>query len=185
MEKKPKNNKKNYDYNYIQFTISDDLKEEVREIIEKIKMENIKDLHYNTISDFAREAVKDKLRRIKNPEVFETRTLSEIDEKKLKQILENVTSNKEKIDLVLEKLDIITKIQDSLKILKELVNRPELKEKEDIIIEIIKEKGELRPKEISEYTGLKINEIYDILSNDDIFELNLKSKRFRIKDEQE
>jgi Arc/MetJ-type ribon-helix-helix transcriptional regulator len=175
--KKQKNNEneKDYEYTFIQFSLPKELKEKVKE--------KVNASHISTMSDFVREAVQDKIRRIENPEAFESKEVSEFTAKQLRAILENISDNSQKIDLLIEKTDTIMRIQNQLEKLKNLVERPELEELEERVVELLRKKGELKPKEIAEALEVEVNKAYDVVSNDKLFEMNMSTGGFRLKNE--
>lgn len=123
-----------------------------------------------TRSEFLREAVKDKIMRIETPENFNNQKSIDI-----KPILQLISNNTQKIDLIVEKIDVITKIQDNLKLLNSIVNSPILIEKEQKIIELLKKHIELKPKEISRLLKLSIEDVYSVISNEKVFSVNIKT----------
>lgn len=126
-----------------------------------------------TRTEFIRQAINDKIMRIENPEAFKEIVTIDVDNKQLKEILEMTSESSEKIDILLEKFDTINKIKNTLSTLNLMINRPALQEKELVIIELLKKHKELKPNKIMELTGFTIEEIYDIISNGEIFKTTI------------
>jgi len=156
-QKKPKNGKK-YKYKFIQFSVSDKFKERIEKMAENGG--------FTTVSDFIREAIKDKIRRIEHPEIF-NESKTRIDNDKMKKLLEMSGINSEKIDKVLKKFDKIERIERNLQLLFNLENREVLKEKEKEVIELLQEHKILFPKKIMELTNINRKELYAIISDSD------------------
>lgn len=167
MAKKIKNKKKEKEYNYkfIQFSVSDGFKEKIELMAENGG--------FTTVSDFVREAIKDKIRRIEHPEIF-NESKTEINNDKMKKLLEMSGITSKKIDKVLNKFDKIEKIERNLQLLFNLENREVLKEKENEVIELLQEHEILFPKKIMELTNINRKELYAIISDSDKFSINDK-----------
>lgn len=136
-----------------------------------------------TRTDFIREAVNEKIRRIENPDLFIEKINVGIDNEQLKEILGMATENKEKIDLLLNNVKIFNQIQNTLNTLSSRINRPELKEKELKVIELLREYKELKPNKIMKLAKIEnINMVYDIISDKEIFSINIKTGGIRLND---
>ena len=157
-----KKKEKKYKYTFIQFSVSDEFKEKIELMAGKGG--------FTTISDFVRDAIKDKIRRIEHPEIFNESRL-EIDNGTLKRLLEMSGIASEKIDTLLGKFEKIEKIERNLQLLFNLENREVLKEKEEEVIKLLQEHTVLFPKKIMELTHIDRNELYQIISDLDKFSI--------------
>jgi len=142
-------------------------KEEKEDIIKYSGETNMK------ITEFIREAIFDKIRKIKNPELFTTQKGYESND--IKQVLSMVTENKEDVKKALEQLDSLIKIKGTLNGLSTMVHKPDLMEKELAIVELLKVHTSLKIQKIIELTGYSKENIYDIISNDKVFSIDIKS----------
>jgi ribosome-associated translation inhibitor RaiA len=142
---------------------------------EKEKLESIAEDSNLSISEFIRQAIKDKIRKIENPDIFQENVKLEVDHKKLKEILEISGMNAQKIDLLINKMEILEKIENTFKILDKYVNRPALEQKEQMIVGLLQEHGELKLNKMIDLSGFSKEEIYDIISNTQKFGINIKS----------
>lgn len=158
------NGEKEYKYNFIQFTVSDKFKDKIEQIA--------KNGGFTTVSDFVRDAIKDKIRRIEHPEIYNESKLK-IDNDSIKKILE-MSGVTEKIDELLENFGYIKKIEHNLQMLFNLEERENLKEKEEKVIKILQEHKVLFPKKIMELTDIKRNELYQIIADSNIFSITEK-----------
>ena len=156
---------KKYKYNFIQFSVSDKFKGE----IEKVAGNG----GFTTVSDFIRDAIKDKIRRIEHPEIF-NESKTGIDNDKMKKLLEISGITSEKIDDVLSRFDKIEKIERNLQVLFNLENREILEEKEKEVIELLQEHKVLFPKKIMELTNINRKELYAIISDINIYSITDK-----------
>jgi len=128
-----------------------------------------------TRSEFLREAIRDKVMRIEHPEAFNSKSTIDI-----KSILEKISDNKENNKIILEKLDVITKMQYNLKILNSIVNTPIIAEKEQKIIELLKKRKVLKPREISDLLTYSIEDVYRVISNEKKFSVDIISERIKL-----
>lgn len=162
-----KNKKKQYDYDYIYIPDVEGLKEKIQGVIDK---EN----HYKTMSSFIRDAVKEKINRIENPEAFNE---SKGTNKKIDLL-------SEKIDIMRQKIEEISTLKEGLEALQEEVKRPKIKEKEEKVVNILKEKGELSIHQLVKDSNLKEDVILEVLSNDSLFQFNIRTDGVRLKNDQ-
>lgn len=154
---------------HIAFTKSE--KEEIKKYAENM-----------TSSEFIRQAIRDKIMRIENPELFQERISSDLDNKQLTKLLEMTNESSEKINLILEKFDTIVQIENTLKVLGSMVERPVIEQKQKVIIELLKTHDSLKPKKLMELSGFSKEEIYDIISNSNIFSIDIKTGGVKLND---
>lgn len=141
----------------------------------KEKLEAIKeDSTYNTLSDFIREAIRDKIRRMENPELSRSTVQSEV--------LSKLNKQEKLINLLLEKIKTIKEIDTTSTSLKALTLNGLSKElidlKKDKIHSVLKTK-ELSVKEIKLKTGFD-RIVTELLNrNPKEFKLNLDNGKWR------
>ena len=141
----------------------------------KGKLEAIKESStYNTLSDFIREAIRDKIRRMENPELNRSTVQSEVITKLNKQ--------EKLINLLSEQIKTIKEIDKTIPSLKALTLNGLSKElidlKKDKIHSILGSK-QLSVKAIKEKTGFDriVTEILNSYSKE--FKLNLDNGKWR------
>lgn len=168
MEQKDKKEKK-YNYKFIQFSVSDDLKDDIEEWTEKSP--------FKTISDFVRNAVSEKIRTLKNPQSNQ----SNIKDSQINaSVLEELTKNTQKLLLLQEKTLERSKIFDEMKADLERIKKFSIKQglvdESEIIYNLLKAHQSLSQKQIIEKTNLDKDTIFQILSTDNRFKLNIKGR---------
>ena len=57
-----------------------------------------------------------------------------------------------------------------------MVKEPEIEKNEKLIIELLKEHKKLKPLKIMELSGLSSHKVYDVISNDNVFSINMKGE---------
>jgi len=141
----------------------------------KAKLEEIKrDSTYNTYSDFIREAIRDKIRRMENPELNRSIVQSEVISKLNK--IEKFNS------LLLEQIKTVKEIDKTSTSLKALTMNSLSKElidlKKEKIHSILRTK-ELSVKDIKQKTGFDriVTEILNLHPKD--FKLNIDNGKWR------
>ena len=67
-------------------------------------------------------------------------------------------------------------IKSSLEEIKSRVNHARLEFEREVIIKALKREGNLRPKELSEHTNIDKNDIYEIISDDSIFTIDMQGR---------
>ncbi len=168
MEIKQKKEKK-YRYKFIQFSVSDDLKNDIEEWTGKSS--------FNTISDFVRNAVVEKIRNLKNPKLNQSNLK---DSQINASMLEQLTKNTQKLILLQEKTIDRSKIFDEMKADLERIKKFSIKQglvqESEIIYNLLKAHQSLSQKQIIEKTNLEKDTIFQILSTDDRFKLNIKGR---------
>ncbi len=166
MEKKEKKEKK-YSYKFIQFSVSDDLKDDIDVWTGKSP--------FNTISDFVRNAVVEKIRNLKNPKLNQSNLK---DSQINASMLEQLTKNTQKLILLQEKTLERSKIFDEMKADLERIKKFSIKQgliqESEIIYNLLKAHKSLSQKQIIEKTNLDKDTVFQILSTDDRFKLNIK-----------
>lgn len=76
----------------------------------------------------------------------------------------------------MKRLEIINEIQNNFKVLKNMAKQPELEENEKIIIDLLTKRKKLKPLKIMELSGLSSHKVYDVISNDNVFSINMNGE---------
>ncbi|MFW9971151.1 MAG: ribbon-helix-helix domain-containing protein [Candidatus Odinarchaeota archaeon] len=129
--------------------------------------------NYSTRTEFIRQAVFDKINRIKNPDLFMTKTQNN---GKISEFLEEVRVNNEQQKEILKKLSILNDIQQTLGVLQSLTKQPEIEKNKKIIIELLKKHKHLKPLKIMELSKLASHEVYDVISDEALFIININGE---------
>ncbi|MFW9879769.1 MAG: ribbon-helix-helix protein, CopG family [Candidatus Thorarchaeota archaeon] len=160
MAKKGRPESENPREKIIHIAVTEEKKEKLIKLVKKSN---------TTISEFIRQAIDDKIRRIENPNTYTSEMNLEVNY--LERILEKQKSLEKRNELILERLDTYNQIVNTLTLLKPKVNNLYLKEKMEKIKDTLKVYGELKPNALIEKTnniknGIKIdkNDIKDILA---------------------
>lgn len=151
----------------LHITISKELKEKLEAYKEGSGL-------YSTLSDFIREAIRDKVRRMENPELNRSSVQSEI--------LSKVNKQEKQINLLLEQIKTIKEIDTTSTSLKALTLNGLSKELIDLKkekIHSVMETKQLSVKDIKQKTGFDriVTEILNRYPRD--FKLNLNNGKWR------
>lgn len=163
---KKQNTEKKYIYNYIQFTVSDNLRKDIEEWTEKSP--------FTTISDFVRNAVEEKIRRLKNPEIIQSN--NQIDPTIFKQILKQSKKVNSLNEKILERMRLFEEMKDDLKLIKKFSNTQDLADENEIIINLLKAHKSLSLKQIIEKTDFDKDTVTQIVSSDERIKLNMNGR---------
>lgn len=124
-----------------------------------------------SMSEFMRQAIFDKITRIDNPEISST---SSNDDSKILAYMKKNDSRLAKMEKLLrERLSNGKVIKSSLEQIKSRVDSARLSFERDLVIKKLKSEGALSPKEISELTQISQNDVYEIISDDSIFTIDI------------
>lgn len=102
----------------IQFYVSEREKEDIEEY---------RKIANTTKSEFIRQAIFDKIMRMKSPEVFKS-GMNGVSKNRIRELLETTTKNTKKIDLLMEKMDLVLDTKKYIEILSKRVNRDSIKD---------------------------------------------------------
>ncbi len=133
----------------------------------------VDDGNFPTRTEFIRRAIYDKIDRIDNPEVFMTKT---VNNGRIFEFLEEVRANNEQQKEILKTLPILNEIQQTLGVLQTLTKRPEIEKNKKIVIELLKEHTHLKPLKIMELSKLASYEVYDVISDNSLFIININGE---------
>ena len=123
-------------------------------------------------TEFIRQALFDKIRRIENPEVYNQISKS-FDVDQISEFLKEIKASNEQQKAILKRLIIVDQIQTNFKVLKEMGKQPEIEVNEKIVIDLLTEHKKLKPLKIMKLSGLSSHKIYDVISNDNVFSINI------------
>lgn len=133
----------------------------------------VEEANYPTRTEFIRQAISDKINRITNPELYMTKTTNN---GKISDFLEEVRVNNEQQKAILKKLRTLNEIQETLGVLKTLTKQPEIEKNKKMVIELLKKHKCLKPLKIMELTKLIPHDVYDVISDDNLFIINIKGE---------
>lgn len=145
---------------------------EVSQIDKYCKQDKIK---LTSRTEFIRQAIFDKIRRIENPESY-NHISKKFDVDQISEFLKEIKSSNEQQKEILKRLIVVDKIQSNFKVLKEMAKQPELEENENLLINLLTEHKKLKPLKIVKLSGLSSHKIYDVISNDNIFSINMNGE---------
>ncbi len=97
---------------------------EVSQIDKYCKQDKIK---LTSRTEFIRQAIFDKIRRIENPESY-NHISKKFDVDQISEFLKEIKSSNEQQKEILKRLIVVDKIQSNFKVLKEMAKQPELEE---------------------------------------------------------
>ncbi|KKN33651.1 hypothetical protein LCGC14_0801440 [marine sediment metagenome] len=129
---------------------------------------------YSTITGFVREAIRDKLRRMENPNIFNPGINPETLDKIYKlQLEQNI--------LLKANMNHKTTINGNMKELGKRLKGQQVELYKDRIVSILKQQGSLRVEGISDHTDIEVDEIIKVLTvlqELGKVELNMKNGRW-------
>lgn len=145
------------------------------EITQIDKYCKLNDIKLTTRTAFIREAIFDNIRRIKNPKDYSP-IGQKFDGEQISEFLKEIkTSNKQQKE-ILNRLVIVDQIQTNFKVLKNMAKEPEIEKNEKLIVVLLTEHKKLKPLKIMKLSGLSSHKIYDVISNDNIFSINMNGE---------
>ena len=162
-----KSNEKKYKYKFIQFSVSDELKEDIDKYTKKST--------FTTVSDFIRNAVEEKIRSLKNPEQSQSKT-NQITPIILEKYLKNSQNFNLLEEKLLDKMKIFDDMKADLELLKKFSFKQGLVKETETIINLLKAHKSLSQKQIIEKTDLDKDTVFQVLSNDNRFKLNMNGR---------
>ena len=127
-----------------------------------------------TRSNFIRNAIIEKIRRIKNPNIYNEIGLGSINQKLLEKLLRNQERQEKYSKIISKKVEVLDKILTNLALLRE--ERKNLVKEEQIIINLLKDHKKLKPLKLIELSKLPSNIVYDVISNDKLFSITMNGE---------
>ena len=128
-----------------------------------------------TRTEFIRQALKDKYDRIENPQLFMGNQGSSNMEE-ISEFLSEIKTTNAETKKMLKQLKSLNEIKSILKTVQTMANRPEIEKNEKLIIGLLKKHGHLKPLKIIELTKLRNSDVYDVISNELIFSINMNGE---------
>ena len=126
-------------------------------------------------TEFIRQAIFEKIRRIENPE--DNNPISKkFDGDQISEFLKEIKSSNKQQKEILKRLLIVDQIQNNFKMLKNIVKEPEIEKNEKLIIVLLTEHKKLKPLKIMKLSGLSSHKIYDVISNENVFSINMNGE---------
>ena len=145
---------------------------EITQIDKYCKYDEIK---LTSRTEFIRQAIFEKIRRIENPE--DNNPISKkFDGDQISEFLKEIKSSNKQQKEILKRLLIVDQIQTNFKMLKNIVKEPEIEKNEKLIIVLLTEHKKLKPLKIMKLSGLSSHKIYDVISNENIFSINMNGE---------
>jgi len=166
MEENNKSRKK-YKYKFIQFTVSEGLRKDIEVFTEKST--------FTTISDFVRNAVEEKIRKLKNPEQLQSKIL-EVNPAIVEQYLKNSQKYNSLEEKILERMKIFDEMKADLDLIKKYSLKQGLTSETTKIMNLLKAHKSLTIKQIIDKTNFDKDLIFQIVSNDKKFKLNMNGR---------
>ena len=145
---------------------------EVSQIDKYCKHDNIK---LTSRTEFIRQAIFDKIRRIENPEV-NNHMSKKFDVDQISEFLKEIKSSNDQQKAILKRLIIVDQIQSNFKVLKDMAKQPEMEKNEKLVIDLLTEHKKLKPLKIMKLAGLSSHKIYDVISNENVFSINMNGE---------
>lgn len=180
VKKEIKEEKKDYKYIFIQFTVSEGFKQLIEEYS---KLANS-----NTTSHFIRESIEEKILRMKNKiPVFENIPHNSISEEKIKQLIqEAINSQNILLETKINELkktneNLLEAIQKDLILLNSYTDPKTYEEQINLFKNLLKTHKALTINDFMKFSQRDSKECFKILSNTEIFKLNTITGRFGLK----
>ena len=163
------NNKsrRKYKYKFIQFSVSEDLRKDIEVYTEEST--------FNTISDFVRNAVEEKIRNLKNPEQLQSKT-REVNPAIMEQYLKDSQKYNSLEGKILERMKIFDEMKADLDLIKKYSLKQGLTAETTKIMNLLKAHKSLAIKQIIDKTNFDKDLIFQIVSNDKRFKLNMNGR---------
>lgn len=159
----------------IQFYVSE---RELKEI------EEFTNIAKTSKSEFIRQAISDKIMRMKTPEMFDSKGSIGISKSQIKAVLETTIDNQEKINLLVEKMDLMIENQKLFEMLSEKINKNELIEVDNAISKLFVENKTIKLEQLvnklgrDEKTVLKVLALKDE-NNKAKYSFDMKTRGFK------
>ncbi|HEC40052.1 hypothetical protein LCGC14_1175000 [marine sediment metagenome] len=148
---------------------------------EKNEIKDFADISGTTSSEWIRQSIRERIRRIKNPESNQSQYSPELLKKisaDTQKILELQREKENRIEIYENLLETSEAIQDEYKRLKEKGLMADLSEEQEIIKKLLTGHKSLTPKQISDMTKIESNKVSFIITNRDFFKLNITTGRY-------
>lgn len=154
---------------------------------EKEEIKQLADDSSMTASEFIRDAIREKIKRIKNPELMNKSSIQFNPEILLKiskdtQKLLEIEGEKKKRDEAMNNIiETSEAIQEEYKRLKEKCIMSDLTNEHEIIKNLLKGHKSLTTKQISDMTKIEPNKVILIITKREFFKLNVTTGRYSLR----
>ncbi len=139
---------------FIQISLSQDEKDKINDLAKE---------KHTSMSDFCRIAIFDYVRKLENPELFQTTSNFQFNPVILEQLTQNTKKIMELQELTLERTNKINEMNNTLRLIKKFSIKADSTAK-DTIINLLKAHNTLNPKEIIEKTNLDKEIVFSIIT---------------------
>lgn len=138
-----------------------------------------------TTSEFIRQSIRDKIRRIKKPERYQQSNTSQFSPEMLKKIAEDTQKilelqrkEENRKEIYENLLETSEAIQEEYKRLKEKGLMSDLSKEQETIKKLLTGHKSLTPKQISAMTKIGSKKVIFIITNSQEFKLNITTGRY-------
>ncbi|MEJ2251308.1 MAG: hypothetical protein P8Y97_16860, partial [Candidatus Lokiarchaeota archaeon] len=156
MNENLKLNESKSSYKYLQFTVNDREKKQIKQFAKKEK--------YTTISDFLRRIVFEYVRREENPDMFkadESNSINPLQMERLNTQLRELRRNQE---LILEHEDHISEMKEMITDLYKMAEANSLSEEREKIIGLLEDHTSLSLRQLKDKSNINEDVIFKIIS---------------------
>ncbi|MHA1291376.1 MAG: hypothetical protein ACTSQJ_01760 [Promethearchaeota archaeon] len=154
---------------FIQISLNQDEKDKINDLAKK---------KHTSMSDFCRIAIFDYVRKLENPELFQTTSNFQFNPVLLEQLTQNTKKIMELQKFTLERTNVINEMNNILTLIKKFLIKTDSTAK-NTIINLFKAHNTLNPKEIIDKTNLDKEVVFSILSElheDGLIELTSRGR---------
>ncbi|MHA1488538.1 MAG: DUF6290 family protein [Promethearchaeota archaeon] len=153
---------------FIKFGVSADEKESFQKHAKESKM---------SVSEFIRQSIFEKIRRIENPERF-SQSISQINPLILESLSKDMKKQIELQELILKRQNQFDEITKTLELIQIYSKGRDLKHETDIIDNLFEAHKSLSQQQIMEKTGFDKDIVWAIVSNQERYRLNITNGKF-------
>ena len=155
---------------------------------EKTKIKEYADDSEMTVSEFIRQATRDKIRRIDNPEQFNISNLPVITPEMLlkisgntEKLLEIQKEKKREKEIIKNLLETSEALQNEYHRLMEKGLMSELTEETKTIQNLLRGHKSLSPNQIVDMTNIEKEKVLFVITNTELFKLNITTGRYQLR----
>ncbi|MEJ2252382.1 MAG: hypothetical protein P8Y97_22315 [Candidatus Lokiarchaeota archaeon] len=152
-----------YSYKYLQFTVNDLEKRQIKQFAKK---EN-----YTTISDFLRRIVFDYIRREENPDMFKADESNSINPLQMERLNTQLCELRRDQELILEREDHISEMKEMITDLYKIAEANSLSEERETIIGLLEDHNSLSLRQLKDKSNINEDVIFKIISDMNLFKI--------------
>ena len=134
-----------------------------------------------SVSEFIRQSIFEKIRRIKNPENFIQSNVSQINPVILEQMSKDIKKQIELQELVLKRQEQFNEITKTLELIQIYSKDRNLTDETNVIDNLFEAHKSLSQHQIIEKSGFDKNIVWAIISNQEKYKLNITTGKFSSK----